>query len=55
MFTKFKRTWSLAPDFQIVQKFPENITLAYIYQLVKFRDLISLVQDILKNASCPMH
>ena len=44
-----KRAWSLALDLQIVQRIPGNVTLAYIYQLVKFGDLISLVQKIYRK------
>ena len=39
---------------QIVQKIPEIVDLAYIYQLAKFGDLMSCgVKDIFKNA--PSH
>ena len=46
---KSKKTWNVAPVLQVVQKIPENIVLAYIYQLAKFGELRSCgSKDIFK-------
>ena len=53
-----KGIWNLSPTpiRQIIQKTPEIIALAYIYQLAKFGDLVSCVsKDIFKTVPCLMY
>ena len=51
---KLKRAWNLAPVLQI-QKIPENIAHAFIYQLTQYGRLMSCgSKDIFKNAPCLM-
>ena len=49
---ELKRAWNLAPVLQI-QKIPENIAHAFIYQLTQYGRLMSCgSKDIFKNAPC---